>query len=140
MQYVINVHISLSQQPEGPFKFNLSKFAYLLTQQGYARKSIHYRIRIAARFSGWVGQQGIKQSCVATDHCQQYLHYRSQHQKARSDDRFILIHFLDFLRKKNAISFEILPEQHLNAVQQCVQSYEQYLYEVRGLTKATVIN
>lgn len=140
MHYVINEHISLSQQPEGPFKSNLSKFAYLLTQQGYARKSIHYRIRIAARFSGWVGQQGIKQSCVATDHCQQYLHYRSQHRKARSDDRFILIHFLDFLRKENAISVEILPEQDLNAVQQCAQSYEQYLYEVRGLTKATVIN
>ncbi len=140
MYYVINEQISLTQQPEGPFKSNLGKFADILTQQGYARKSTHYRILIAARFSGWVEQQGIKQSCVATDHCQQYLHYRTQHQKARSDDRFILIQFLNFLRNENAIPVEILPEQKLNAIQQCAQSYEQYLYEVRGLTKATVIN
>lgn len=140
MFYVINDHISLAHRPEGPLQSYLGKFADFLTQQGYVRETIHYRILIASCFSGWLGQQGVKRTRVVTDHCSRYLHYRFQQQKPHRGDNAALMHFLDFLRTVDAIPAETLSEPRLTAAEQCAQSYEHYLYEVRGLTKLTVVN
>ncbi len=140
MRHQIDNHIVLLQEPEGPFKSYLSSFAASLDQLGYARKSIHYRVRLAACFSGWIEQQKVKQASVATDHCQCYLRHRSKHQKIRRDDHFALMLFLDYLRKEKVIPIEEVSEKKLTSLERCAQSYEQYLYEVRGLSQKTVVN
>ncbi len=140
MTYVINDYISLAQRPEGPFKSHLGKFADYLAQQGYAKKTVHYQILIASRFSAWIEQQGLTHTSAVADHWQSFLCDRSGQQQIRRGHNAALIRFLDFLRTEGAIPSENVSKPQLTATEQCAQSYEHYLYEVRGLTKATVVN
>ena len=51
-------------------------FADAASRQGYTRSSIGRRIRLAAGFSRWLGQEGIELSCIGSEHPAQYLRYR----------------------------------------------------------------
>ena len=140
MTYVINDQISLAQQTEDPFKSHLSKFADFLTQQGYAKQSVRSQLAIAASFSAWFGQQGVTQALLGIDHCQRFLRFRYEKHRPGRGDNAALVHLLDFLRSEAVIPAEKLSEPRLTAAEHCAQSYEQFLYEVRGLAKATVVN
>ena len=59
MRHVINHQVVLSQAPEGPLATWLDRFADAASRQGYTRSSICRRIRLAAGFSRWLGQEGI---------------------------------------------------------------------------------
>ena len=76
MRHVINHQVVLSQAPEGPLATWLDKFADAASRQGYTRSSICRRIRLAAGFSRWLGQEGIDLSCINSQHPAQYLRYR----------------------------------------------------------------
>ena len=58
MRHVINHQVVPSQAPEGPLATWLDKFADAASRQGYTRSSICRRIRLAAGFSRWLGQEG----------------------------------------------------------------------------------
>ena len=76
MRHVINHQVVLAQAPEGPLATWLDKFADAASRQGYTRSSICRRIRLAAGFSRWLGQEGIDLSCINSEHPAQYLRYR----------------------------------------------------------------
>ena len=75
MRHVINHQVVLSQAPEGPLAPWLDGFADAASRQGYTRSSIGSRIRLAAGFSRWLGQEGIDLSCIGSEHPAQYLRY-----------------------------------------------------------------
>ena len=76
MRHVINHQVVPSQAPEGPLATWLDKFADAASRQGYTRSSICRRIRLAAGFSRWLGQERIDLSCINSQHPAQYLRYR----------------------------------------------------------------
>ncbi len=139
MRYFINSRISLLQPLEGPLARYLNKFADAVNDQGYTHQSAHYRIRLAADFSRWLMQQGVTRAQVRFDHPHRFLQYRSRQTKLRSDDKAALRHFMDFLAAKGLIAADKKSVKRLTAIDCCIQAYERYLYDARGLAEVTVV-
>ena len=140
MRHVINHQVVLSQAPEGPLATWLDRFADAASRQGYTRSSIGRRIRLAAGFSRWLGQEGIDLSCIGSEHPAQYLRYRTRRVRLHHGDAAALRHLIDFLRLETVIPAETVPLGRETEVERCVLAYEQYLSEARGLAPATVLN
>ena len=73
-------------------------------------------------------------------HPVQYLHFRKQRQRIARGDAAALNHLIDFLRDLGVIPIEKSKQLQLTPVDKCVQEFEKYLREERGLSNATVIN
>ena len=134
MRHVINHQVVLSQAPEGPLATWLDRFADAASRQGYTRSSIGRRIRLAAGFSRWLGQEGIELSGIelrasravsAIPHPSAYGFTMVTHAALR--------HLIDFLRLETVIPAETVPFGRETEVERCVLAYEQYLSEARGL-------
>jgi site-specific recombinase XerD len=137
---IINKQVVLSRAPEGPLAAHLSSFAKLLKDQGYATYSIHRQVLLAACFSRWLKQQGVRLRSVTSSHAARYLGCRAQHVRRCSGDAAALSHVVDFLRREGVTAAEEISMPRVTPAERCAQAYEQYLYEARALAKATVIN
>ena len=138
MKHVINRQVVLSQVPEGPLVPWLEGFADTASRQGYTRSSIGRRIRLAAGFSRWLGQEEVDLSCISSDHSAQYLRYRTRRVRLHHGDAAALRHLIDFLRFETVIPAETIPLGRETEAERCVVAYEQYLSEARGLATATI--
>src|SRR5688500_9914464 len=68
MQCVITDQIVLSQVPEGPLSVYVGPFAECLSAQGYALRSIHRQVHLAACFSQWLQRKGVALPHMTADH------------------------------------------------------------------------
>jgi len=140
MRCVINDQIVLSRAPEGPLSAYIGPFADFLSIQGYALKSIHRQVYLAACFSRWLKQKDVALRHLSADHTQQYLRYRARQVKPYQGDAAALTHVIGFLRSEGVVPTATLPVCRLTPVARCTQAYEQYLREARALAEATIIN
>ena len=140
MKCVINSQIVLSQPLEGPLAKYIESFARSLSEQGYARYSIHRHVLLAACFSRWLKQKGIGLRSICSYHRPRYLQYRARHLRPCQGDSGALSNLIDFLRLQGAIPDEKQTASRLTPVEQCAQEFEQYLLEARALAHATIIN
>ncbi|ETW96035.1 MAG: integrase [Candidatus Entotheonella gemina] len=140
MRCVITDQIVLSQAPEGPLSVYVGPFAELLSAQGYALKSIHRQVHLAACFSQWLQQQGVALPHITTDHANQYLRDRTQKVKPRSGDAAALQHVMGFLQSEGVLPAETVSVRRLTPAEHWTQQYEHHLREVRGLAETTIIN
>lgn len=140
MNVVINNHVVLSRAPEGPLAAYIGSFDTALSALGYARASIHRQVRIAACFSHWLKQDGVRLRSITLDHATRYLRYRARRVRIRAGDFAALSHLIDFLRGASVVPAEKIAVRRLSPIDQCAQAYEQYLRETRALAKATIIN
>ena len=138
MKHVVNHQVVLPQAPEGPLVAWLNGFAETLGNQGYVSGSISERVRLAADFSRWLGQEGIDPGSIGPDHPARYLRDRAQHQAAKPGDRSALRHFLDYLRVEQAIPAETVPTGPETEIQRCLREYGDYLRGERGLYPTTI--
>ena len=76
MKGVINDQIVLLRAPEGPLVVYLDRFASATSKKGYAVRSVHRQVFLAADFSRWLKQEGIKLRGMSNDCPKQYLQYR----------------------------------------------------------------
>jgi site-specific recombinase XerD len=60
--------------------------------------------------------------------------------RIRWGDAAALRHVIDFLRREGVIPCEKASARRLTPAEHCVEAYEQYLRETRGLAEATIIN
>ena len=113
MRHVINHQVVPSQAPEGPLATWLDKFADAASRQGYTRSSICRRIRLAAGFSRWLGQERIDLSCINSQHPAQYLRYRMDLLQA-GVDRAVIALWLDIIGRDHVLyrtlSRQVLPD------------------------------
>ena len=133
MKYIINDHIVLSQEPEGPLKEYISSFSAIINAQGYALSSTHQQVYLVTCFSRWLKENGIELQNITSNHPSQYLQYRAQNLKPRAGDFTALCRLIDFLRSEGVIpekKMEVLP---LTPIEQCVLEYEHYLRNTRNL-------
>ena len=140
MRHLVNHRVVLSQAPEGPLATWLEGFADAASRLGYTRSSIGRRIRLAAGFSRWLGQEGIDLSCITSDHPAQYLRCRARRVRLHHGDAAALRHLIDFLRLEAVVPAETIPVGRETEAERCVVAYEQYLREARGLAAATILN
>ena len=140
MKYTINDQVVLSKPLDGPLAAYIEPFSILVSNQEYAPYTLYRRILLAACFSRWLDQEGIRLHTISSVHPVQYLHFREQQQGIASGDAAALKQLIDFLRDLGAVPIEKSEQLRLTPVDKCVQAFEQYLREERGLSNATVIN
>ena len=138
MKYVVNSEVVLSRAPEGPLADWLGRFASFASTKGYARSSVHRQVLLAADFSRWLKQEGIEPGCITSDHPKQYFRCRARQALPCQGDNAALKHVLDFLRVEGVIPVEQIPAHRVTETDGCVQAYEQYLQEMRGLAATTI--
>ena len=140
MRFVVNNQVVLSKEPEGPIKEYIDSFTKTVSEEGYALSSISEQVRLVACFSLWLKHEGIELNKITYEHLERYLQYRLQQLKPRQGDLSTLSHLIDFLRCNNIIPAQKVSVPQLTPAEICVQSYEKYLREERGLAKATILN
>jgi integrase/recombinase XerD len=65
---IINNQVVLSRPLEGPLAVHIGSFAEWASEQGYALCSLRRQVLIAACFSRWLGQNGVRLRNVSTEH------------------------------------------------------------------------
>ena len=140
MKHTINNQFVLSRTPDGPLAAFLDAFASFASAKGYAHRTIHRMLLLAACFSQWLKQEGIEISDITSDHPARYLRYRARRLRVRQHDHCTLGHFIEFLRLQGVIPPEKVPVSHATEAERWVQAYERYLRETRGLAVATIMN
>jgi integrase/recombinase XerD len=136
----ITSQVVLSRAPEGPLAAYLVSFANFISEQGYSANSLRRRVRMAACFSRWLKHRGIPLHSICSDHLAGYMRYRARQLRPYSDDAAALRDLIDFLRREGVIPAHKTATRRPTPAQCCVQQYEQYLREGRGLSNATAIN
>src|SRR6266536_53009 len=103
MKYMINDKVVLSVPPEGPLAGYISSFTEWVSEQGYAASSLWQRIHLAACFSKWLGERGVRLRSVSSEHPAHYLRYRARRLQPTRSDVAALRQLLDFLRREDLI-------------------------------------
>ena len=140
MKCVINDQVVLSREPEGPLAAHIGAFAKSRSAQGYAPDSIHRQVLLAACFSHWLKQKGVRLRHVSSDHPSRYLRYRARRARPCPGDAAALRHLIDFLRREGVIAAEKISAPRLTPAERCAQAYAQHPREARALARATIIN
>ena len=140
MKYIVNEKVVLSGPPEGPLAAYIGSFTDWVNEQGFASSSLWHRVHLAACFSAWLGNQGIRLGNISSDHPAQYLRYRARRVRPQGADRAALKHLIEFLCGQGVIPPQkALPARELIPVERCAQAFEQYLRDERALATATII-
>jgi site-specific recombinase XerD len=98
------------------------------------------QVMLAAGFSQWLEQTGVRSHCLTSEHPLRYLRHRYRQRRANRGDPTSLGRFIDFLRCRRAIPAKKISTRRLTPAEHRVQAYERYLREDRVLAKATIIN
>ena len=121
----------------GPLAAWLDAFGDWLNAQGYAPSTACRKILLASCFSQWLKQEAIELADITADHPAQYLCHRWQRLRPCEGDRRALRQFTDFLHQEGVLSFEAVPAGPMTDAERCVQAYERYLQQTRGLAPTT---
>ena len=140
MKCVINDQVVLSRPLEGPLAAHIGSFAEWASEQGYALYSLRRQVLIAACFSRWLGQKGVRVRSVSTEHAAQYLRYRARRVRPHRGDAAALRYLIEFLSRGGVIRAEKVPAPRPTPVERCAQAFEHYLREERVLATATILN
>lgn len=140
MKNIIYDHVVLSQPLEGPLATQITPFAEWVSAQGYARYTLYRYVLLAACFSRWLGQKGIRLHEVLSTHPTEYLRYRGQRRRIARSDAAGLNQLLTFLRKHDLIAADNTLQHPAGPVDLCVQTYARYLREERTLADTTITN
>ena len=86
MKCSIGTQVVLSRPPEGPLAAQIGSFAKSVSEQGYSLASIHRQVFLAACFSRWLKQKGVRLHSICSDHLVLYLRYRARHRRPCEGD------------------------------------------------------
>ena len=140
MKNVIYDQVVLSQPLEGPLAAHITLFAEWVSTKGYARYTLYRYVLLAACFSRWLRQRGVRLRDILPEHTAKYLRYRARRRRINRGDAAALNQLIDFLRCQGLIPDGQTPQHPRKPVDHCVQAFEQYLRVDRALADATVTN
>jgi integrase/recombinase XerD len=140
VSYLVANQIALSCAPEGPLAVYLGPFAESLRREGYSQGSIRRKLMLAACFSRWLEQNEVALRCITSGHLTRFLRCRARDCQVIRGDRASLDQFLNFLRRESVIPAETALADKPTPADCCVQQYEQYLRDARGLADVTIHN
>jgi integrase/recombinase XerD len=140
VKYIINDQVVLSRPLEGPLAAYISSFGRWASEQGYGLWSLRRQVRLAACFSRWLGQRGVRLHVVSSEHAVQYLRYQARRMEIHKGDSAALRYLIEFLNRVGVIPAKTTATSQPSPVEQCAQKFECYLREERVLARATIIN
>lgn len=140
MRCIISEDVVLSQPLEGPLSAHIAGFAKWVSDKGYALYSRHRQVRLAARFSRWLGEEGISASNIESEHVIRYLRTHARQVKVARGDAAALRYFLDFLQRQGVIRLQRISPHSLSPIEQVVQEFQRYLLDDRALAPSTAVN
>ena len=140
MKCIVENQVVLSQPPEGPIAAHIGSFAKSMSEQGYSLASIHRQVFLAACFSRWLKQKGVRLRIICSDHPAQYLRYRARHARLCQGDAAALRHLIDFLRSDGLIPCEKRVTCRPTPAERCALAFGRHLLEERALAHAAIIN
>lgn len=138
MKYIINDQVVLSRPLEGPLAAHICSFAECVGEQGYGLWSLRRQVRLAACFSRWLGQKGVRLHAVSSEQAVQYLRYRARPVEIHKGDSAALRYLMEFLNRVGVTPAKKMATSRPNPVEQCAQEFERYLREERVLARATI--
>lgn len=101
MRYGINDQMVLlcmpKEGPVGPIAVHLRPFAQSLSEQGYDPRYVRRQLMLAACFSRWLKQRGVRLRCVRSEHPTRYLRCRHRDRQAVAGDTAAFSHLMVFL-------------------------------------------
>jgi site-specific recombinase XerD len=136
--YIINERMSLRRAPEGLLASHIGPFGRWAFEQGYSWKRVQSRVHLAAAFSGWLGQKGVRFPEVTEEHLLQYLQQRARRTRIVPGDKPSLMQFLEFLRCGGIIPAEKLDSGPITPAEQYIRKFEAYLQDQRSLAPTTI--
>jgi integrase/recombinase XerD len=139
MKCTIHNQVVLSRAPEGPLAARIGSFAESVSKQGYGSASMHRQVLLAACFSRWLQQNGVRLRSLCSDHAARYLRYRARRVRPSRGDAAALKHLIGFLRDEGVIPREKKLACQPTPAEHCAQAFGQYLLEVRALARPTIV-
>ena len=85
---------------EGPLGPHIESFVKLLTDQGYAQRSVRSYLRLVADFTRWLEQQRVIVEEITPEHIKQY--FKQPHRPSRRGYAFTLQRFLASFANKGS--------------------------------------
>jgi len=137
MKCIVGEGVVLSRPLDGPLSPHIPGFAKWVRDQGYSLYSRHRQVRLAARFSRWLGEKGVDVSNVESEHVVRYLRTHARQVRIARGDAAALRYFLDFLRRQGVIPSERISPHSFSPVEQVVQEFRRYLLDDRALAPST---
>jgi integrase/recombinase XerD len=123
---------------EGPFGPHIESFARLLTDQGYAQRSVCSYLRLVADFTNWLEQQRVIVEEITAEHIKQY--FKQPHRPARKGYAFTLQRFLDLLCQQGVIPKETTTSIEQTPLELLADEFRSYLRQERALAEPTIIH
>jgi len=137
---VITDQVVLLREPEGPLAAHIGAFAKSQSALGYAPDSVHRQVLLAACFSQWLKQEGVRLRNVSSGHPSRYLRYRTRRVRPWAGDAAALRHLVDFLRREGVIAAQKISAPRLTPAERWAQAYAQHLRDARALARPTIVN
>ena len=128
----------LLHAPEGPLAPYLDLFAQSLDEQGFKRRVIGQKIRVAANFSKWLQGEDVAAQDVTDAHVQRFFEGPTRQRSVQRGELAALRRLMDLLSQLGVI--RPLPEhEEATPVQQSVGAFADYLLNERALSEKTPI-
>jgi site-specific recombinase XerD len=120
----------------GPLAELAESFAAVLWERGYSARTVDTQMRMLRDLSAWLEDGGIAVSALDADVVEAYVTKRRLRTATLRSERG-LAPLLGFLRDRGAVPAPP-PKDVAQGPRRVLAGFEEYLFQVRGLSKATV--
>jgi site-specific recombinase XerD len=127
----------LLRDPEGPLVPYLDAFAMCLEEQGFKRRVIGQKLRVAASFSKWLADEGIAAVDVTDAHVERYFACCTRERSVRRGEFAALRRLMDLLGQLGVLC-PSTEHGETTPIQQAVGAFADYLRHERALSDETL--
>jgi integrase/recombinase XerD len=128
----------LLHEPEGPLVPYLDLFAQSLDEQGFKRRVIGQKIRVAANFSKWLQGEDVAAQDVTDEHVQRFFEGPTRQRSVQRGELATLRRLMGLLGQLGVV--RPVPEhEEATPIQQAVGAFADYLRHERALSDKTPI-
>ncbi len=131
--------VTLERLHAGPLGRYVDSFAAWLSEQGYAKYTIKYRIRLVAALSCWMHRRAIGVTDLDEQATVKFLQCRRRKHRIQRADAPTLRSLLNYLRQTDVIPTPT-PEADDSELARIECDFAEYLTRERRLSKASLVN
>ena len=131
---------SLLRLPDGPLAPHIYAFSVWLSEQGFTRRSVGPKLRLVAKFSGWLKTESLDLTVLADEQVDRFLRLMEPRKSVRAGGRMCLGRLMTYLRLGGVINQQApAPAVEATSIQRVVIAFEQHLRHAQGLSHATCV-
>jgi site-specific recombinase XerD len=136
---LVAVRVTLERSHVGLLGRYVDAFAGWLAEQGYAKYSLKYRIRLVGALSRWMHQQGLGVCALDEKTTVTFLKFRGLDHRIHRDDTPTLRCLFEYLRQAGVLP-PAAPEVDDSEISSIAGDFAEYLTRERRLARLTLVN